>query len=185
MTVVEIDQQPEGRPVYRVVDRKIWTGTRHTALHGQIVDLARNVWWASAVVVDATGIGAGLASFLAATLGERRGGQATIPVLPFVFTAASKSALGWDFLALIDGGRFKEYVEDSATGTPEGRITARYWAELAATTYTTVPGPGKLLRWSVPSGRGHDDLMMSAALAAALDGLDLRPRLAVGYERTE
>jgi hypothetical protein len=183
LTIVEIDQQPEGRPVYRVVDRMVWTGTRHTALHGQIVDLARNVWKASAVVVDATGIGAGLASFLAATLGERRGGI-SIPVLPFVFTAASKSALGWDFLALIDGGRFKEYLDDSASGTPEGRITARYWTELAATTYTTVPGPGKLLRWSVPSGRGHDDLMISAALVAALDGLDLRPRLAVGHERS-
>ncbi len=173
-----------GLPQYRVVDRMVWTGTRHTALHGQIVDLARNVWRASAVVVDATGIGAGLASFLAATLGERRGGQGPIPVIPFVFTAASKSALGWDFLALIDGGRFKEFADDSALGTSEGRITARYWAELQATTYTTVPGPGKLLRWSVPSGRGHDDLVMSAALTAALDGLDLRPRVAVGHERT-
>jgi hypothetical protein len=184
LTVVEIDHQVEGRPNYRVVDRKVWTGTRHTALHGQIVDLARNVWRACAIVVDATGIGAGLASFLAATLNERRGGQSPIPVVPFVFTAASKSALGWDFLALIDGGRFKEYRDDSASGTPEGRITARYWDELAETTYTTVPGPGKLLRWSVPAGRGHDDLVMSAALTAALDGLDLRPRVAVGHERT-
>jgi hypothetical protein len=184
LTVVEIDHQAEMQPVYRVVDRMVWTGTRHTALHGQIVDLARNVWQASAVVVDATGIGAGLASFLAATLGERRGGRSPILVVPFVFTAASKSALGWDFLALIDSGRFKEYVEDSAAGSAEGRITARYWAELAATTYATVPGPGKLLRWSVPAGRGHDDLVMSAALTAALDGLDLRPRVAVGSERT-
>jgi hypothetical protein len=87
-------------------------------------------------------------------------------------------------LALIDGGRFKEYRDDSAAGTPEGRITARYWDELTATTYTTVPGPGKLLRWSVPAGRGHDDLVMSVALTAALDGLDLRPRMAVGHERT-
>jgi hypothetical protein len=183
LTVVEIDQQSEGRPLYRVVDRMVWTGTRHTSLHRQIVDLARNVWKASAVVVDATGIGAGLTSFLAATLGERRGGSSSIPVLPFVFTAASKSALGWDFLALIDGGRFKEYADDSTSGTPEGRITARYWSELAATTYATVPGPGRLLRWSVPSGRGHDDLVMSAALVAVLDGLDFRPRLAVGRER--
>lgn len=126
LTVVEFDQQAERQPVYRVVDRLVWTGTRHTALHGQIVDLARHIWHASAVVVDATGIGAGLASFLAATLGERRGGQSAIPVVPFVFTAASKSALGWDFLALIDGGRFKDYRDDSASAKPEGRITARY-----------------------------------------------------------
>jgi membrane protein YqaA with SNARE-associated domain len=45
-----------------------WTGVRHTALHAQLVHLARDVWRASVVVVDATGVGAGLASFLAATL---------------------------------------------------------------------------------------------------------------------
>ncbi len=85
-----------GRPLYRVVDRMAWTGVRHAALHAQLVDLAREVWRASAVVVDATGVGAGLASFLAAELGER-GGASAVAVIPFVFTAASKSALGWDF----------------------------------------------------------------------------------------
>jgi hypothetical protein len=167
-------------PVYRVVDRMAWTGEKHTALYARIVDLAREVWKASAVVVDATGIGAGLASFLAAELGERRSGQRAVTVIPFIFTAASKSALGWDFLALIDSGRFKEYADDSAAGTPEGRLTALYWEQLRATTYETVAGPGKLLRWGVPDGRGHDDLVMSAALAAALDSVDWRPRRAVG-----
>jgi hypothetical protein len=32
----------------------------------------------------------------------------------------------------------------------------------------------------VPAGEGHDDLVMSAALAAVLDGIDMRPRVAVG-----
>lgn len=30
----------------------------------------------------------------------------------FVFGGISKSELGWDFLGLIDGGRFKEYADD-------------------------------------------------------------------------
>ena len=47
-----------------------WTGTKHVALHDQLVDLARNVWRLSALVVDATGVGAGLASFLADQLGR-------------------------------------------------------------------------------------------------------------------
>jgi hypothetical protein len=132
------------------------------------------------VVVAATGVGAGLASFLAAALGERRGGRTPVTVIPYIFTASSKSALGWDFLALIDGGRFKEYADDSATGTAEGRLTALYWEQLRATTYETVPSPGKLLRWSVPAARGHDDLVISAALTAALDEVDWRPRWAVG-----
>ena len=131
-------------------------------------------------MVDATGVGAGLASFLAAALGERRGGRIPVTVIPYLFTATSKSALGWDFLGLIDSGRFKEYADDSATGTPEGRLTALYWEQLRATTYETVPGPGKLLRWSVPAARGHDDLVISAALTAVLDGVDWRSRVAIG-----
>ena len=172
-------------PVYRVVDRRLWTGTRHSALHAQLVDLAREVWRASAVVVDATGIGAGLASFLAAELGTRRRGRPAIPVIPFVFTAASKSALGWDFLGLIDAGRFKEYADD---GDP---VTALYWAQLRATAYEAPPGPSlggnRPLRWGVPAGRGpgHDDLVLSAALVGALEGMDWRVRVAVGTSGEE
>jgi hypothetical protein len=165
---------PSGRlAVYRTVDRIAWTGTRHTTLHAQLAHLVREVWRASVVVVDATGVGAGLASFLAATLGDRRGGRA-IPVVPFIFTAASKSALGWDWIGLIDSGRYREYADDGE------RLTRLFRSQLAATTYTTPPGPGKTLRWGVPPGRGHDDLVMSAALVATLDGLDWRERMARG-----
>lgn len=182
LTVVEIEPGPHrhDRPIYRVVDRMAWTGRRHTELHGVIVHLARAVWKATVVVVDATGVGAGLASFLAASLGARTGGLPPMPVIPFVFTQASKSQLGWDLLGLIDSGRLRDYRDDSASGTPEGRVTAAFWAQLRATTYETLPGPGKLLRWSVPAGRGHDDLVMSLALVAVLDGIDVRPRIAVG-----
>jgi len=162
-------------PVYRVVDRRAWTGVKHAALHAQLVDLARYVWRASVVVVDATGVGAGLASFLAAALGERRGGR-RVEVVPFVFTQASKSKLGWDFVALIDGGRIKEYADD---GDP---LTRLFWDQVASTTFETPPGPGKLLRWSVPPARGHDDLVVSLALAARLDEIDWRSRTAVGTE---
>lgn len=43
-----------------------------------------------------------------------------------------------------------------------------------------VKGPGRPLRWGVPAGRGHDDLVLSAALAATLDGFDWRERVARG-----
>jgi hypothetical protein len=82
LTVVEVETEAEGGrreaggnpsssrlppsasrlPTYRVLDRMAWTGQRHTALHAQLVHLAREVWRASLVVVDATGVGAGLAS---------------------------------------------------------------------------------------------------------------------------
>lgn len=171
LTVVEVDtsSRSDGRACYRVVDRRAWTGVRHAALHEQLVDLARNVWRASWVVVDATGIGAGLASFLEASL--RRSG---IQVVPFLFTSTSKSRLGWDFVGLIESGRLKEYADDGA------ELTRLLYAQLRATTYEIRNGPGNLLRWSVPESEGHDDLVMSAALVGVLDGIDMRPRIAVG-----
>lgn len=171
LTVVEVDtgSRADGRPLYKVVDRQTWTGVPHVHLHAQLVDLATSVWKASWVVVDATGIGAGLASFLASSL---KGSG--VRVVPFTFTGASKSQLGWDFIALIESGRYKEYADD---GDP---LTAAFSSQLRATEYEIVNGPGNVLRWSVPDAAGHDDLVISAALVAALDDVDLRPRIAMG-----
>jgi len=177
LTVVEVvlDAHDDGRARYRVVDRRIWTGVRHTAPHDQLVDLARTVWKASWIVVDATGISAGLASFLQASLCRRKiAAESPVQVIPFVFTSASKSKLGWDFLGLIDAGRFKEYMHD------DDEVTRLYHAQLRATTFEVMNGPGNVLRWSVPARDGHDDLVISAALCAVLDTIDARPRIATG-----
>lgn len=165
----------ETLPRYEVVRRYLWTGVRHTALHGQIVDLARNIWRASALVVDATGIGAGLASFLTESLGSR-------VVVPFVFSQASKSRLGWDFLGLIDSGRFKDHATSGDLRTdPEAReLTSIFWRQVDACRYQVRPGPDRILSWSVPDARTHDDLLISAALAARLDDHDWRSRTARG-----
>lgn len=171
LTVVEVDtsSRDDGRPLYRVVDRRAWTGIRHAELHAHVVELARTIWKASWIVVDATGIGAGLASFLEASL--RR---SSIRVVPFNFSAASKSRLGWDFVSLIETGRFKDYADD---GDP---LTGEFYNQLAATEYEVRRGPGNSVQWGVPAHLGHDDLVLSAALVAALDDLDPRPRIAVG-----
>lgn len=184
LTVVEVDEAP-GRPaVYRVVDRAAWTGAKHVDLHEEIVRLAREVWRAHVVVIDATGIGAGLAGFLRKALADRRAGPA-IKVDPFVFTATSKSRLGWDFLGLIDSGRYLEYREEAPAGSADARLTEQFWAQLRAVTFATGDGPGKTLRWSVPDRQGHDDLVMSAALVARLEPIAFRSRLAIGRSREE
>ena len=77
------------------------------------------------LVVDATGVGPGLASFLADAL---RRGPSRVLGEPFVFSGASKSELGWDFLGLIDGGRFKEYADDG------DELTRIYRHQLAGST---------------------------------------------------
>src|SRR5690606_27787970 len=171
LTVVRVVHQ-DARPRYEVVRRYLWTGVKHTALHAQIIDLARTVWRARYVVVDATGVGAGLTSFLRASLGDR-------VVLPFVFSSTSKSQLGWSFLGAVDSGRFKDYAPTSAD--PEAAdLAALFWRQVRACTYEVRPGPGRLMSWGVPDARTHDDLLISAALCAVLDRVDWRPRVAVG-----
>lgn len=171
LTVVEVGlhSRKDGRPVYRVVDRRAWTGIRHVQLHAHLVDLARSIWKASWIVVDATGIGAGLASFLEASL--RR---TSTKVVPYTFTSSSKSQLGWDFVSLIETGRFKDYAHDADA------LTQEFYDQLAATEYSVRKGPGNAIQWGVPAHAGHDDLVLSAALVAALDDLDPRPRIATG-----
>ena len=160
------------RRMYRVMDRQIHLGTRHTALYAKIVGLAEH-WHAAWIVVDATGVGAGLSSFLVRTLGER--------VTPVEFSANVKSDIGWDFLAIVETGRYRDYIDDQAADTRQ------FWYEVESCQYEISTGPGKRMKWGVwesPAydglvARGHDDLLISAALITALDKLDV-PGAAVG-----
>ena len=86
-------------PVYIPVLRRQWLGVNHTRLHNEIRALALE-WNARAVVVDATGVGAGLASFLERSLPGR--------VFPFTFNSVVQIQLGWDFLGIVDSGRWRE-----------------------------------------------------------------------------
>jgi hypothetical protein len=177
LTVVDVDTGCAGiqyrhLPSYRVVDRKLWLGVKHTALYAQILALARQ-WRAVWVVVDATGVGAGLASFLARALGDQRD-HPPGRVIPVLFSRKVKSDLGWNFLAIVETGRYRDYADDGA------QDTAQFWYEVDACQREVRSGPNRLLRWGVwetPSydgriARGHDDLLMSAALTAILDGQD-------------
>ena len=84
--------------------------------------------------------------------------------MPLVFSAATKSRLGWGFLAICDTGRFKDHALD---GSP---AQAEFWRQVAAAEYEVVDGPERRLRWGVWQGGAHDDLLVSAALCAALEG---------------
>ena len=172
VTVVEVGSgQPlvgHALPTYKVVQRYVWTGAGQTQLYGRVLALAKETWRARYTVIDATGIGAGLAAFLGRALGRR--------LIPYNFNNVSKSELGWGWLAAIDSGRYLEYAPD---GAPD---TDWFWRQVAACEYEVRNGPGRLLRWSVPDTKLHDDLLISAALVAALDGLDWATRSAVGLE---
>ncbi len=170
LTVVEVDLSTLRdallhAPTYRCVQRRQWIGVPHTRLYAELRALADH-WRARSLVVDATGVGAGLAAFLERALPGR--------VTPFLFNSASKSKLGWDFLAVVDSGRWKE-PRQAAPGAPD--LGAVFRQQLAFCQYEILPGPEKRMRWGVPDGTRdarsgelvHDDLLISAALCARLD----------------
>ena len=82
-------------------------------------------WGFVRVCVDASGIGAGLASFLERARPER--------VERFVFTQPSKSHLAFDMLAMINTGRLSIYNDATAEA-------AQFWREATACRYRLRSG---------------------------------------------
>ena len=165
LTVVEIDLSTLADPIiaaprYLVVQRRLWIGVKQSKLYADIRGIVDH-WKARYLVVDGTGVGAGLASFLEVAYPGK--------VLPFIFTGASKSKLGWDFLGVVESGRYKEPVNPDA-------LNLRFWRELEACQMEVIPGNERRLKWGVPDGFKdqagdyiHDDLIISASLCTVLD----------------
>jgi len=157
-----------GGPIYRVVHRRLWVGVSHTSLYGQLRALAET-WRVRCLVVDATGIGAGLAAFLDRALPGK--------VKPFVFSAKTKSRLGWGFLAVVDSGRFRDIAMPDGDSSRQSKLSQAFFKEAAFCQYHVQPSPNKIIHWGVPDGTHdpasgeliHDDLLVSASLCAVLD----------------
>ena len=136
-------------PALRVVEHYRWTGKKHAGLYPQLVDILKNVWHCKRVVVDATGVGQPVASFLKESIGSA--------VIPFTFTQPAKSELGFNLLAAIDSGRLKMYAADGSTEYRE------FWLEMerAKSNYRA----SQTMNFFVDPAQGHDDFLMSLALA--------------------
>jgi len=143
-TVDEVMKQPQ----IKVVEHYWWTGRRHTELYAQLVDILKNVWHCRKIVVDATGVGEPVSSFLRQALGAK--------VSPFTFTQKSKSELGFNLLAAINSGRLKVYKSDGSAEWQE------FWWEMekARSQYR----PNQTMNFHVDPAQGHDDFLMSLAL---------------------
>ena len=155
---------------WQVVQRICWINLPLTEQIERLTSFIR-YWNPSQVVVDATGVGAGVAAALLQTFGDG-------VVLPFVFSAASKSKLGWHFLAMIDAGRWQEaQPNDEPEFAEQISLQQLFYRQLRACQVELVAGPQKGMRWGIKPGVTdpitgqflHDDLLMSAALAAYLD----------------
>jgi hypothetical protein len=153
-------------PRLEVVEHVAVSGEGHDTLLGRLVDVLGRTWQVRRVAVDATGLGETLARLLSRTLGPA-------VVKPFRFSAESKSRLGYDLLAAVNGGRLKMYAADGSNEWAE------FWrqAELARASYRT----NQTMSFFVDPSSGHDDYLMSLALTVeAARDLDPRPRVARG-----
>ena len=170
LTIGELDFQAgdpfTGEPQVRVVEHRWWTGVSPASLYPTLVDLLQQVWRCRRVVVDATGLGLGTASFLERTLGRSI-------VEPFIFTAQSKSRLGFDLLAAVNTGRLKVYAQDGSQEHQE------FWRQIErADAYFR---PNGTMNFLVEPKRGHDDFLTSLALLVRAS--QYAPRVARGRTR--
>ena len=172
VTIAELDFDAGGDvatiPRIDILEHYWWTAKPHTALYSQLADVLKNVWRVKRAVVDATGVGAGVASFLSRALGKS-------VVTPFLFTQASKSRLGFELLAAINSGRLKMYAGD---GSPECR---EFWLE--ATKARSNFRPNQTMNFYLDPAAGHDDFLSSLALLA--EAAHYTPRPARGRRREE
>ena len=111
VTIAELDfsscDEVIREPAIRIVEHYCWTGRSHASLYPQMVDILKTLWRCRRVVVDATGLGEGVASFLEKALGSSI-------VTSFKFTTQSKSALAYELLAAVNSGRLKMYAPDAS-----------------------------------------------------------------------
>jgi len=166
IAIAEVDDTSPSQPVLKVVEQYSWTGTLHSQLHTQMTYILKNVWNCHRIVVDATGIGRPVASFLRKELGSR--------VIPFVISSKSKSDMGFELLSFVNSGRLKLYKQD---GSREYEETL-FEMERARAQYR----PNQTMNFYVNPQEGHDDFLVSLALVVqAAKGLS--PREAKGWLR--
>jgi len=155
-------------PQVEIVEHYCWTGQPHVKTYPQLLDVLKNVWHVKRVVVDATGVGAGVASFLSGALGMS-------VVMPFLFTQASKSKLGFELLAAINSGRLKMYAQD---GSEECR---EFWFQIAKA--KSAFRANQTMNFYVDPASGHDDFLSSLALL--VEAAQYAPRAARGRVREQ
>jgi hypothetical protein len=152
ITIGELDysivDDIQKQPAVKIVEHYRWTGTRHTELYSSLVDTIKKTWKCKRIVVDATGVGQPVASFLRQAVGAQ--------VVPFTFTAPSKSTLGFNLMAAVNAGRLKMYAGDVSSEYQQ------FWSEIdnARSQYRA----NQTMNFYVDPAKGHDDFLMSLAL---------------------
>lgn len=137
-------------PCIEIVHHQWWTGLPYGQQYAATAALIER-WNIRSLAIDATGLGAGLASWLVDHFGDER-------IIRFTFTRPSKSRLAYALLALINSGRLKLYTLHSAPR----QTYEECWKQLRQARYR-LPAP-EILDIYVDPTAGHDDFLISLAL---------------------
>ena len=153
-------------PRIEIVEHLALTGVPHDELFARLADLCGQVWNIRRLVVDATGLGETLTRLLERALGSD-------VVRAQKLTSESKSRLGYELIAAVNSGRLRSYAAD---GSPEHAEFHRQLA-LARVAYR----PNQKMNFYVDPAQGHDDYLVSLALAVEAGSTPLAaPRVARG-----
>lgn len=183
------EDEPTRLPHYQVMDVFVDHGSRHFQDTVEKPALVKRLavwlerWNVAHLVADQSGVGQGVADWLAAVLGRDR-------VAGFDFAGAGKkAALGCDLISVIETGRFHYWTGDEDQPLSDGWW---FWQQVTHCSYS-VPADGRFdrdLEWGVPAllkigtpiGRQlvHDDRLLSAALIAEADRLYRQKKFILG-----
>ncbi len=169
--------------VWKVAARRLYRNLTADSLKKAI---CRDVdfWKPGKIILDHSGLGSMLSGFL----------TDKYPRIcrPFDITAAAKTKMAWDFLAMVNSGRWQEYKSDELKVLTSSYVPGKdvnealsdpdllqqmFFRELRACRMEPT-GNGQTVRWGVKDGARdhvtgrliHDDLVMSAALSVFEDG---------------
>ena len=169
--------------VWKVVARRLYRNTRTELLEKELCgEIDR--WRPKKIIIDHSGMGAMLSDILI--------GKYKRKVYPIDITAPNKTKMAWDFLSMVDTGRWVEYkgneMEVLQSGFTPGTdryemlkepelLQQMFFRELRACRIEPT-GNGMNVRWGVKDGTRdhatgrmiHDDLVMSAAMAVFESG---------------
>ena len=137
-------------PVIEVVHHEWWTGLPYVQQYAMTRALMER-WRVRSLVIDATGLGAGLVSLLLLALGNER-------VVPFTFSRPSKSRLAYQLHSLLNSNRLKLYAPE---GAPRN-VYDEFWQQMRNARYS-LPAPDTL-NFYVDPADGHDDFLCSLAM---------------------
>jgi hypothetical protein len=148
------------KPIYRVVNRQAWQGENHVKIFGKLCAII-DAWRIQYIVIDATGVGEGLAGMLL--------NKYPTKVIFVKYTQQTKSEIGYSFLGMIETGRFRDCA-------PSETVSEQY----ENCESEVLIGPAKTMRWGVKDGTRstvtgeliHDDFILTDAELSELDKLE-------------